>query len=167
MVDEATLRIELAAVCRTARSRSRVTARDLLLLDVDDPEVMEWSGAPDPSAWAIHEAIHAEGRRLAAVMQDRPVLVTGDHSGTDDHAGDVGADTRLEYHEEPDGVIWARRTGGTVPRAVGVGESARLRHERRPRRHSLVGPPWKSAARFSRTAAMPSSASGPWNPKNS
>ena len=33
---------------------------------------------------------------------------------TGDHAGDVGADTRFEYHEEPDGVIWARDAGGTV-----------------------------------------------------
>ncbi len=33
---------------------------------------------------------------------------------TDDHAGDVGADTRFEYHEEADGVIWARYGGGTV-----------------------------------------------------
>ncbi|MEM9465183.1 MAG: hypothetical protein AAGA90_07405 [Actinomycetota bacterium] len=33
---------------------------------------------------------------------------------TDDHAGDVGADTRFEYHEETDGVIWARYAGGSV-----------------------------------------------------
>ncbi|MEM7395542.1 MAG: hypothetical protein AAF492_24690, partial [Verrucomicrobiota bacterium] len=33
---------------------------------------------------------------------------------TADHAGDVGADTRFEYHEEADGVIWARYAGGTV-----------------------------------------------------
>lgn len=33
---------------------------------------------------------------------------------TEDHAGDVGADTRFEYHEAPDGVIWARYAGGTV-----------------------------------------------------
>ena len=33
---------------------------------------------------------------------------------TENHAGDVGADTRFEYHEEPDGIIWARYAGGTV-----------------------------------------------------
>ena len=32
----------------------------------------------------------------------------------DDHAGDVGADTTFRYHEEPDGVIWARYEGGAV-----------------------------------------------------
>ncbi|MEM9521890.1 MAG: hypothetical protein AAGA37_21460 [Actinomycetota bacterium] len=30
------------------------------------------------------------------------------------HAGDVGADTRFEYHEEADGVVWARYHGGSV-----------------------------------------------------
>lgn len=33
---------------------------------------------------------------------------------TDAHAGDVGADTRFEYHEAADGTLWARYLGGTV-----------------------------------------------------
>jgi hypothetical protein len=33
---------------------------------------------------------------------------------TEDRAGDVGADTVFEYHEEPDGVVWARYAGGAV-----------------------------------------------------
>ena len=47
---------------------------------------------------------------------------------TDDHAGDVGADTRFEYHEEADGVIWARYAGGTVRlgHLVGTREGDRL-----------------------------------------
>lgn len=32
----------------------------------------------------------------------------------DEHGGDVGADTRFTYHEEDDGVIWARYEGGAV-----------------------------------------------------
>jgi hypothetical protein len=32
---------------------------------------------------------------------------------TVDHAGDVGADTRFEYHEEGD-VVWARYLGGVI-----------------------------------------------------
>ena len=30
------------------------------------------------------------------------------------HAGDVGEDTRFQYHEAPDGVVWARYAGGAV-----------------------------------------------------
>lgn len=35
-----------------------VTASDLLLLDAADPAAMERPGAPDPTAWALHGAIH-------------------------------------------------------------------------------------------------------------
>ncbi|MEC7962229.1 MAG: class II aldolase/adducin family protein [Pseudomonadota bacterium] len=35
-------------------------ASDLLLLDVDDPEVMTRPDAPDPSAWAVHGTLHRE-----------------------------------------------------------------------------------------------------------
>lgn len=35
-------------------------ASDLLLLDVDDPEVMQGPDAPDPSAWAVHGTLHRE-----------------------------------------------------------------------------------------------------------
>lgn len=37
---------------------SRVSASNLLLLDADDPEVMEGPDAPDPTAWALHGSIH-------------------------------------------------------------------------------------------------------------
>lgn len=37
---------------------SRVSATNLLLLDADDPEVMNGPDAPDPTAWALHGAIH-------------------------------------------------------------------------------------------------------------
>lgn len=37
---------------------SRITASGLLQLDADDPGAMERPDAPDPTAWAIHGAIH-------------------------------------------------------------------------------------------------------------
>lgn len=37
---------------------STVRASDLLLLDADDPSVMEKADAPDPSAWTLHGALH-------------------------------------------------------------------------------------------------------------
>ena len=33
---------------------------------------------------------------------------------SNDPAGDVGSETRFQYHEESDGVVWARYEGGTV-----------------------------------------------------
>jgi ribulose-5-phosphate 4-epimerase/fuculose-1-phosphate aldolase len=40
------------------RHFSMIRASDLLLLDADDSGAMEREDAPDPSAWAIHAAIH-------------------------------------------------------------------------------------------------------------
>lgn len=37
---------------------SRIRASDLLLLDANDPSTMDQPNAPDPTAWAIHGAIH-------------------------------------------------------------------------------------------------------------
>jgi len=37
---------------------SRVRASDLVLCDADDPSTMEREDAPDPTAWAIHSALH-------------------------------------------------------------------------------------------------------------
>jgi ADP-ribose pyrophosphatase YjhB (NUDIX family) len=37
------------------------------------------------------------------------------------HAGDVGADTRFQYHEERDGTVWARYAGGTITLGFLVG----------------------------------------------
>lgn len=35
-----------------------IKASDLLLLDADDPNVMERPNAPDPSAWTVHGTLH-------------------------------------------------------------------------------------------------------------
>lgn len=40
------------------RHFSHISASNLMLLDVDDPQTMERPDAPDPSAWCIHGAIH-------------------------------------------------------------------------------------------------------------
>ncbi len=40
------------------RHFSRISASNLMLLDVNDASTMERSDAPDPSAWCIHGAIH-------------------------------------------------------------------------------------------------------------
>ena len=37
---------------------SLVTASNLLLLDANDPETMNRPGAPDPTAWGLHGALH-------------------------------------------------------------------------------------------------------------
>ena len=40
------------------RHFSRIKASDLLLLDANDPDVLNRPGAPDPTAWGLHGGIH-------------------------------------------------------------------------------------------------------------
>ena len=40
------------------RHFSLIKASDMLLLDANDPDTMERPGAPDPTAWALHGAVH-------------------------------------------------------------------------------------------------------------
>ncbi len=37
---------------------SRIRASDLLLLDVNDPDVLDGPDAPDPTAWGLHGSLH-------------------------------------------------------------------------------------------------------------
>ena len=50
------------------RHFSRVTASGLLLLDADDPATMTRPGAPDPTAWDLHGAIHRNVPGAACVL---------------------------------------------------------------------------------------------------
>lgn len=47
---------------------SRIRASELLLLDADDPSAMERPDAPDPTAWAIHGAIHRRVPEARCIM---------------------------------------------------------------------------------------------------
>jgi ribulose-5-phosphate 4-epimerase/fuculose-1-phosphate aldolase len=51
-------------------------ASDLLLLDADDPETMRRPGAPDPSAWCIHGAVHREVRQARVLLHGHPPYAT-------------------------------------------------------------------------------------------
>lgn len=50
------------------RHFARVRASDLLLLDVDDPAVMQRPDAPDPTAWCIHGALHRLRPEIRCVL---------------------------------------------------------------------------------------------------
>lgn len=50
------------------RHFSRIAASDLLLLDTGDEQTMNRPDAPDPSAWCIHGAIHADSPQARCVL---------------------------------------------------------------------------------------------------
>jgi ribulose-5-phosphate 4-epimerase/fuculose-1-phosphate aldolase len=55
---------------------SRIKASDLLLIDLDDPEVTQRPDAPDPTAWGLHGAVHRNCRHARCVMHVHSVHAT-------------------------------------------------------------------------------------------
>lgn len=50
------------------RHFSRISARDLIEIDADDPSTMQRPDAPDPTAWALHGALHRACPHARCVM---------------------------------------------------------------------------------------------------
>ena len=50
------------------RHFSSVRASELLLLDAGDDSTMDQANAPDPTAWAIHSAMHRNAPRARCVL---------------------------------------------------------------------------------------------------
>ena len=55
---------------------SRIKASDLLLLDANDPETLKLPGAPDPTAWGLHGAIHRQCPHHRCVMHVHSIHAT-------------------------------------------------------------------------------------------
>jgi ribulose-5-phosphate 4-epimerase/fuculose-1-phosphate aldolase len=55
---------------------ARIKASDLLLIDIHDPDVMQRPGAPDPTAWGLHGAIHRNCPHARCVMHVHSVHAT-------------------------------------------------------------------------------------------
>ncbi|WP_298432382.1 class II aldolase/adducin family protein [uncultured Jannaschia sp.] len=58
------------------RHFSAIRASDLLLLDADDPSVMDDPGAPDASAWTIHGTLHRARPDIRVVLHCHPPYAT-------------------------------------------------------------------------------------------
>ena len=55
---------------------SRIRASDMLLLDANDPDVMKGPDAPDPTAWALHGALHRRVPHARCAMHVHSVHAT-------------------------------------------------------------------------------------------
>ncbi len=55
---------------------SRVRASDLLLLDANDPDVLNKPGAPDPTAWGLHGSIHRACPHARCAMHVHSIFAT-------------------------------------------------------------------------------------------
>lgn len=55
---------------------ARIKASDLLLLDANDPTTMDQPGAPDPTAWGLHGAVHRRCPHARCVMHVHSAYAT-------------------------------------------------------------------------------------------
>ncbi len=55
---------------------SRIRASELLLLDANDPSTLEGPDAPDPTAWALHGAIHRHCPHARCAMHVHSIFAT-------------------------------------------------------------------------------------------
>ena len=55
---------------------SRIKASDLLLLDANDPDTLDRPGAPDPTAWGLHGALHRMCPHARCAMHVHPIYST-------------------------------------------------------------------------------------------
>ena len=54
----------------------RIRASDLLLLDANNPEVLNQSDAPDPSAWGLHGSLHRRCPQARCAMHIHSIYAT-------------------------------------------------------------------------------------------
>ncbi len=58
------------------RHFARIRASDMLLLDADDPDVLNRPDAPDPTAWGLHGSIHRLVPHATCVMHVHSIFAT-------------------------------------------------------------------------------------------
>lgn len=152
--DETAIRVDLAAAIRLARREdwhegvanhfsaavsadgrkflvnprwvhwSRVRASDLVLCDADDPSTMERPDAPDPSAWAIHSALHRNLSQARVALHIHPPYATAVCGLRDPSIKPIDQVTarfykRLAYDLNFGGIATAEEEGERISNAVG------------------------------------------------
>ena len=55
---------------------TEITASDLILLDANDKNTMSQPNAPDPTAWAIHSALHRNTPQARCILHVHPQNAT-------------------------------------------------------------------------------------------
>lgn len=103
---------------------SRVRASDLVLCDADDASTMERPDAPDPSAWAIHSALHRKLPQARAALHIHPPHATALCGLADPTIKPIDQVTarfynRMAYDMAFGGIATAEEEGERIADAIG------------------------------------------------
>lgn len=77
---------------------ARIKASDLLLLDANDPDVLDKPGAPDPTAWGLHGALHRRCPHARCAMHVHSVHATVLASLADSNLLPIDQNTAIFYN---------------------------------------------------------------------
>lgn len=104
---------------------SRVRASDLIEVDADDPGTMERADAPDPSAWAIHSALHRILPQARVALHLHPPYATALAGLKDPTIRPIDQVTarfhnRLAYDLAFGGIAHEAEEGERIARAIGT-----------------------------------------------
>ena len=106
------------------RHFARIRASDLLLLDVDDPAVMQRPDAPDPTAWCIHAALHRLRPEIRCVLHTHMPYATTLTSLADSRVLPIDQNSarfwgRIAYDDAYGGFALASDEGERMATALG------------------------------------------------
>jgi ribulose-5-phosphate 4-epimerase/fuculose-1-phosphate aldolase len=111
------------------RHFASIRASDLLLLDADDPSVMDGPDAPDASAWTIHGALHRARPDVRVVLHCHPPHATALAALKDPSLPPVDMNTARFYGDlaiDPDcgGIADDAAEGARIAAALGDARSS-------------------------------------------
>ncbi len=109
---------------------SLIRASDLLLLDANDRTTMEHPDAPDPTAWAIHSAVHRRVPHARCVMHVHSIYATVLASLADSRLVPVDQNTAMFFNR----IVIDENYGGFAFEAEGERVSALLQNPK----HSVM-----------------------------
>ncbi|MBC6406164.1 MAG: class II aldolase/adducin family protein [Rhodospirillales bacterium] len=87
---------------------ARIKASDLLLLDAEDAATLSYPGAPDPTAWGLHGAVHRHCPQARCVMHVHSIFATVLASLADSRLPAIDQNTAMFY----DRVVIDEQFGG-------------------------------------------------------
>jgi len=94
---------------------SRIRASDLILVDAKDPDALSKPGAPDPTAWGLHGAIHRHCPHARCAMHVHSIFATVLASLTDSRLPPIDQNTAAFFNR----VVVDEHYGGLAFEAEG------------------------------------------------
>ena len=101
-----------------------ITASSLLLLDADDPETMNRSDAPDPTAWVIHGHLHRAAPQARCILHVHSPYATAVATLADPEIKPIDQNTarffnRVAYDHDYGGLAESDAEGERIVRVLG------------------------------------------------